>query len=93
LTVSANGAKDGVLWLVETKAWNADDQFAVLHAFDAANVSHELYSSKQNVARDGPGLAVRFVIPLVINGKVYIGTKGELDIYGLLSGASKRPIR
>ena len=92
LTVSANGAKDGVLWLVETKAWNAGDQFAVLHAFDAANVAHELYSSKQNVARDGPGLAVRFVIPLVMNGKVYIGTKGELDVYGLLSSAkgSKR---
>lgn len=90
LTVSANGAKDGVVWLVETKAWDADDQFAVLHAYDAANVAHELYNTKQNVARDGPGLAVRFVIPLIVNGKVYIGAKRELDVYGLFSGASKR---
>jgi hypothetical protein len=84
LTVSANGAKNGVVWLVETKVWNASDQYAVLHAYDAANLTHELYSSSQNIARDGPGLAVRFVIPMVMNGRVYIGAKRELDVYGLL---------
>ena len=77
------------MWLVETKAWNGQDQFAVLHAYDATNLAHELYNSSQNVARDGPGLAVRFVIPTVVNGRVYIGAKGELDVYGLLSAGKK----
>jgi len=89
LTVSSNGTKNGIVWLVETKAWNAQDQFAVLHAYDATNLAHELYNSSQNLARDGPGLAVRFVIPTVMNGRVYIGAKGELDVYGLLSAGKK----
>ena len=89
LTVSSNGTKNGIVWLVETKAWNGQDQFAVLHAYDATNLAHELYNSSQNVARDGPGLAVRFVIPTVVNGRVYIGAKGELDVYGLLSAGKK----
>ena len=89
LTVSSNGTKNGIVWLVETKAWNAQDQFAVLHAYDATNLAHELYSSSQNLARDGPGVAVRFVIPTVVNGRVYIGAKGELDVYGLLSAGKK----
>ncbi|HVH89408.1 MAG TPA: hypothetical protein VM912_22015 [Terriglobales bacterium] len=90
LTVSANGTKNGIVWLVETKAWNAPDQFAVLHAYDAANVGRELYSSSQDLARDGLGLAVRFVIPTIMKGRVYIGAKRELDVYGLLPGAAKK---
>ena len=89
VTVSANGTKNGIVWLVETKVWNAADQFAVVHAYDAANVTHELYNSSENLARDGPGLAVRFVIPTVMNGRVYIGAKGELNVYGLLSNTKK----
>ena len=76
--------------MVETKAWNADDQFAILHAYDAADLTRELYSSSQNLSRDGPGLAVRFVIPTVMNGRVYIGAKRELDVYGILGGKRKR---
>jgi hypothetical protein len=89
VTVSSNGTRNGILWLVETKAWNAADQFAVLHAYDAANITHELYNSSKNLSRDGPGLAVRFVIPTVMNGRVYIGAKSELDVYGLLSNTRK----
>jgi hypothetical protein len=85
-TISANGLDDGIVWLLRSKSWNGADQPAALHAYDAANVAHELYNSEQNAARDRPGLALRFNIPMVVNGHVYIGTKHEVDVYGLLSG-------
>jgi hypothetical protein len=42
------------------------------------------YNSEQNSGRDHAALATRFSIPTVINGRVYIGTRNELDVYGLL---------
>ena len=48
-------------------------------------VAHELYNSEQNNARDHAALATRFSIPTVINGRVYIGTRSEVDVYGLFS--------
>ena len=84
-TISAHGAADGIVWVVETKTWNGSDRPAVLHAFDAANVTRELYSSESNSSRDRAGTAVRFAIPTVVAGRVYVGAKGEVDIYGPLS--------
>jgi hypothetical protein len=83
-TLSANGLDDGVVWLLRSKVWNASDQPAALYAYDAANVAHELYNSEQNAGRDRPGLALRFNIPMVVNGHVYVGSKHEVDVYGLL---------
>ncbi len=83
--VSANGNRNGVVWLVETKSWNDfDDRTAVLRAFDASNVAHELYSSGENAPRDRMGAAMRFAIPTIANGHVYAGARGEVDVYGLL---------
>jgi hypothetical protein len=83
--ISANGRRDGIVWVVSSKAWNSPARTAVLHAADAANIGHELYSSEQNSARDRAGLGLRFNIPTVANGHVYIGAKREIDVYGLLS--------
>ena len=83
-TLSANGLDDGIVWLLRSKAWSARDQPAALYAYDAGNVAHELYNSEQNGGRDRPGLALRFNIPTVVNGHVYVGTKHEVDVYGLL---------
>lgn len=83
--ISANGAKDGIVWVVSSKAWNSPPRTAVLHAVDAANIGHELYSSELNSARDRAGLGLRFNIPTIANGHVYIGAKHEVDVYGLLS--------
>jgi hypothetical protein len=83
-TVSANGDKNGIVWVVSSKGWNAADRTAVLHACDAANIAHELYNSNQNATRDQAGKALRFNIPMVVNGHVYVGAKKEVDVYGLL---------
>jgi hypothetical protein len=55
----------------------------VLYAIDAGDVTNELYDSSQ-VASDQAGAGVKFVLPTVVNGKVYVGTAAEVDVYGLL---------
>jgi|SRR5579871_2781702 len=83
--ISANGTRDGIVWLIETKKWNEyGDRPAVLHAYEAANVAHELYHSAQNGSRDGAGSTLRFTIPSVVNGRVYVEAKREIDVYGLV---------
>jgi len=72
------------VWAISTKTWNGADQPAVLYAFDASNIDQPLYSSEQSGQRDRAAAATRFVIPLVANGRVYFGTRGEVEAYGLL---------
>jgi hypothetical protein len=84
-TISANGSMDGIVWLVETKTWNDhSNKTAVLHAYDATNVARELYTSEVQSGRDRMGPALRFAMPTVVAGRVYVGAKREVDVYGLL---------
>lgn len=84
--VSANGSKSAIVWVASSRHWNEPDgPPAVLHAFDATNVAHELYNTEQDSRRDRAGAGLRFNVPLVVNGRVYLGAKRELDVYGLLS--------
>ena len=83
-TISANGNQDAILWAVATKTWNGPAQAAVLYAFDAVKMGMPLYSSEQNATRDHAADATRFVVPVVMKGRVYIGTLGEVEVYGLL---------
>ncbi|TMJ11291.1 MAG: pyrrolo-quinoline quinone [Bacillati bacterium ANGP1] len=84
VSVSANGATDGIVWAVETHAY-AKHGPAVLHAYDATDVGTELYNSTQaDGGRDTLGPAVKFAVPTVVNGKVYVGTANELDVFGVL---------
>ena len=71
--------------MIESKGWQSSDQPAALHAYEAANVAHELYNTNQNPSRDSAGMTLRFSIPTVINGRVYVGVKGGIEVYGLLS--------
>ena len=83
--ISANGSANGIVWLIETKEWNGADQPAILHAYDAANVARELYTSEKNSARDRAGLTLRFTTPTVAGGRVYVDAKKEVDVYGLFA--------
>jgi hypothetical protein len=85
--VSANGTKDAILWVVSTKEWNEAhmDRPAVLHAYDAEDITHELYSSEQKSERDRADMTIRFAIPTIADGHLFIGARGRLDIYGLLN--------
>jgi len=84
-SVSANGNKNAIVWAITTKSWNGpDNKPAVLYAFDAMKLGNPIYTSEQNSQRDRAALAPRFVIPVVVNGRVYFGTRSEVEVYGLL---------
>jgi hypothetical protein len=84
-SVSADGKKNAIVWAISTKTWNGPDtKNAVLYAFDATRLGEPIYTSEQNSQRDRAGLATRFVIPVVINGRVYFGTRNDVEVYGLL---------
>jgi hypothetical protein len=83
-SVSANSNKNAIVWAVATKTWNGLDQPAVLYAFDANSIDQPIYTSEQGSRRDRAAMATRFVIPVVVNGRVYLGARGEVELYGLL---------
>jgi chitodextrinase len=94
---------NGIVWATDSSNYGTNDGGpqtagpAILHAFDATNVGTELWNSAMAGGnRDQAGNAVKFTVPTVANGKVYIGTRGndntngsgtvfgEIDVYGLL---------
>jgi hypothetical protein len=87
-SLSANGTVNGIVWDIDNSAYVGTDPGSsgpsVLHAYDATNVAHELYNSAQNGARDSAGIALKFTVPTIANGRVFVPTGNELDIYGLL---------
>jgi hypothetical protein len=77
-SISAHGAGNGIVWAAE----NTDP--AVLHAYDATDLSRELYSSNQAGGRDQFGTGNKFIAPTIVNGKVYVGTANGVGVFGLL---------
>ena len=100
-SVSSSGVLNGIVWALDNGNYCTAASHgcgpSVLHAYDATNISTELWNSSQGTG-NAAGNAVKFTVPTVANGKVYVGTRGnntggdissstipgELDVYGLL---------
>jgi hypothetical protein len=84
-SISADGTDNGIVWVIQ------NGSAAVLRAFDATNVSTELYDSNQAGGRDLVGAGVKFSVPTIVNGKVYVGTQSGLEVFGLLPAGTPTP--
>ena len=75
--ISASGTTNGIVWAVE------NSNPAVLHAYDARDLSRELYNSNQAVGgRDAFGPGNKFITPTIVNGRVYVGTTNGVAAFG-----------
>lgn len=75
--ISSNGLRDVIVWAVE------NNTPAVLHAYDANDLSHELYNSNQQRHRDEI-TGNKFITPMIAGGKVFVGTPNGVAVFGLL---------
>jgi hypothetical protein len=82
-SISANQNTNAILWALDNSSYK-NSTGAVLHAYEATNLSIELFNSNQNASRDNPGGAVKFTVPTVVNGKVYVPTQTQVSVFGLL---------
>ena len=78
-SVSADDDLNGIVWAVEARG----SESGVLHAYDAGDLSHELYNSNQAGARDAFS-DNKYITPVVANGEVFVGTLTGVAVFGLL---------
>jgi hypothetical protein len=76
-SVSANVSANGIVWAIENNG-------AVLYAYDAADLTKELYDSNQAANGRDHFSGNKFITPMVANGRVYVGTSNSVAVFGLL---------
>jgi hypothetical protein len=77
-SVSANGASNGIVWVVQNNGGG------VLRAYDATNLATELYDSNQAANSRDHFADNKFITPMIANGKVYVGTPNGVIVFGML---------
>ncbi len=80
--VSANGTTGGIVWIIDYTGWQ-NGTASILDAYDATNVATLLFSSPAT-GTGNAGLAVKFTVPTVANGRVYVGGQYLFSVFGLL---------
>ena len=88
LSVSSDSSRDGtaILWASYAVSGDAEHDVSpgILRAFDANDVTRELWNNRQNLARDGAGAYAKFASPTIANGHVYLPTfSNQVVVYGL----------
>ncbi|MGB6952982.1 MAG: hypothetical protein WBD57_13555 [Candidatus Cybelea sp.] len=81
--ISSNADADGIVWTVAVSGRVRGGPPARLRAYDARNVSTELYDSGRAGRRDQAAPGTKFSVPSIANGMVFFGTQTELEAYGL----------
>ncbi|MCX6276270.1 MAG: T9SS type A sorting domain-containing protein [Bacteroidetes bacterium] len=91
LSLSANGSQNGtgIIWANVPLAWadaGIPDRPGILRAFDASNITHELWNSQMNKERDSIKNYPKFAPPTIANGRVYMPTfSGKVIMYGIFN--------
>ncbi len=84
-SISAGGTSNGIVWALDTGSNE-------LRAYNASNFNTELYTSATDSSRDAlTGWVVKFSVPTIADGQVYVGTSDALNVYGLLPQATQPP--
>lgn len=78
--ISANGNANAVVWVLERLDTSNN---VVLRAYNANNLTTELYDSQMNASRDTIGAGTRFSVPLVYSGRVYVPKQNAIIVFGL----------
>jgi hypothetical protein len=81
MAASANGSTNGILWALQSAGTLTP---GVLHAYNPANLTNEFYNSNLAGTRDALDIWLKFTVPVVANGKVFISSMSQLTVYGLL---------
>jgi Bacterial Ig-like domain (group 2) len=85
--VSASGNTNGIIWVIDSSQYGTPGPGpgpAELFAYQAGTLAMLWNSTQAAANRDAAGDAVKFAVPTIANGKVYIGTQTEIDVYGTL---------
>lgn len=87
-SISANGTSNAIVWANHTNSTVP----AVLRAYNANNLASELYNSEQAPNnRDHFGTGIKGAVPTIANGKVYVGTREGVGVFGLLGTPPPTP--
>jgi uncharacterized repeat protein (TIGR03806 family) len=91
VSISANGTNNGIAWAIYNDGGNPTTP-CVLRAYNATDLTKKLYASDQLPTRDGAVDAVKFTVPTIANGKVYVGGQYGVSVYGLATAFVSAPL-